>query len=487
MESKKKWFPSPYTIVFCLTILAAILTHVLPSGHYDYKVEGTETIIKAPDVDSYSGDGKLVPIPGTYTHTQGNPQGITDVFLAPIKGIANAIDIISFVLMIGTYITIVMKTGAIDAGIGRVIKKLNGKEPIMIFVLILLFSLGGTVEGMQEETVAFYPVLIPILVRAGYDPILAIAVVLVSAVMGIGSSIVNPFATGIAAKFAGVSIANGMLLRIITHIVLIILATYFIVRYSRKLKKNIKNSYSFDSVAHFQSEVGDANHLPEFTWQHKVILTLFAIAIIVMIYGIIPFSQFGHPELEWGWWFTEMAALFFTVSIITAIIARMKERDFIKYFQDGLSDFIPVGFIIGLSRGIMIVLNEGKINDTLLNTFSNALAGMPPYLFIVLVYVLFIILSFIITSTSALATLTMPILAPLALMLHVPASLLISAYLFGQATVFIINPADPILNAALTMGRVPYPQWVKFISPFIVMLIIAAIVILVLGNTFVTV
>lgn len=485
MKSKKKWFPSPYTIVFSLTILAAILTHILPAGHYDYKVTGTDQIVKAVDVDKYKGEAKLVPIAGTYTHIQGNPQGIGDIFLAPIKGVTNAIDIIIFVLMIGTCITTIMKTGAIDAGIGRVIKRLKGRESVMIVILTIIFSAAGTIEGFQEESVAFYPVLIPILVKAGYDPILAIAVILGGAVMGIASSVINPFSTGIATKFAGLSIADGIVFRLIAYVLFVILMISFLLRYARKLKKDIKNSVAYESIAYFKSVDENVELLPEFTLRHKLILSVFGIGILIMIYGIIPFSQFGYPKLEWGWWFTEMSALFFAVTIIVGFISKFTEREFVNAFKDGLSEFIPVGFIIGLSRGIMIVLREGKMEDTVLNSFSQLLTGIPASAFLILAYFLFILLSFVITSTSAMATLTMPILAPLALMLHVPASLLISAYVAAQGTVFLINPADPILNAALLIGKAEYPQWIKFVFPIVISFMICFLILLTIGSNFI--
>ncbi|MBQ2764270.1 MAG: YfcC family protein, partial [Firmicutes bacterium] len=213
--------PTAYSILFLLIIVVAVATWFIPAGQYDSIVDE---------------NGYEEPISGTYHEVEPNQQGIGDVLLAAFRGFYDAVDICLFILAVGGFLGVMMKTGAINAGIFNIVRLLKGREMWMIPILMILFGLGGTTFGMAEETIAFYPLLIPVFVMAGYDTLTAAAVILLGAGMGVIGSTVNPFATGIASGFAGISIGEGIGIRLLILILLETLAIFFVLRYARMVK-----------------------------------------------------------------------------------------------------------------------------------------------------------------------------------------------------------------------------------------------------------
>lgn len=336
---KKFKMPTAYTLLFMIIVVIAALTWVVPGGHYDTKVdEATETEI---------------PVSGTYQELPGDeqtPQGLWEVLNAPINGFFDAKDIALFVLVIGGFLGVVMKTGAIDAGISRVIKKLKGREQWLIPILMTLFAIGGSTYGMAEETIAFYPILIPVLIAAGYDALTAVSIIALGAGVGVLGSTVNPFATGIASGFAGISIGEGMGIRLVILVVTLIIAIVFVMRYAKRVKDNPSKSLIADmkeeNEKHFLKETATEM---EFTGRHKAVLSVFGLTFVIMILGVIPwawkfnitiFEDFANAlsnipvigSLLGGmiplgdWWFGELTMLFLTSSIIIAFIFRMGKK-----------------------------------------------------------------------------------------------------------------------------------------------------------------
>ncbi|MDD5935494.1 MAG: YfcC family protein, partial [Clostridiales bacterium] len=268
---KRFKMPTAYTIMLIIIIVMAILTWIIPAGAYEY----------TPD----SGE----PITGSYHQIAQNPQGIGDIVLAPIQGFIDAIEVSTFILMVGGFLGIVMQTGAINAGIGNIIHAFRGREKLMIPLLMILFSLGGTSFGMAEETLAFYPILLPVFIAAGYDSMTAIAVVLVGAGIGVLGSTVNPFATGIASGFVGVSIGDGILLRILILIAMLIISIIYTMRYGERVRKDPTTSVVYhqyeDNKKHFTFD-NDGDTKVLLTDKQKVSLTLFILTFLVMIYAV---------------------------------------------------------------------------------------------------------------------------------------------------------------------------------------------------------
>ena len=464
---KKKFkMPTAYTILFCIIIVMAVLTWVIPPGEYDYK-------------ESESGKE---PISGTYHNVKPNQQGIADVILSPFEGFYSAVDIALFILMVGGFLGVVMKTGAIDAGISNVIRILNGREKWMIPILMCLFGLGGTTFGMAEETIAFYPLLLPVFIAAGYDAIAAVSVVLIGAGVGVLASTVNPFATGIAAGFAGISLGNGIAVRVIQLIILIVISIVFVMRYAERVRKDHTKSYVADMYEENKEQFSFNDKSDEnlkLTGKRKVTLTIFAAVFLVMIYSVIPFEDMGITAIPTlGWWFKELSALFFTGAVIIGLFYRLSEGELIGGFVSGAADLLGVAFIIGVSRGITVIMNSGLITDTILYWGEKSLSGVGSVLFIALSYLFYIPLSFLIPSTSGLATLSMPIMAPLADFAGVGRDLVITAFQSASGIVNLLTPTSAVVMGGLAIGKVPYDRWLKYIWKLILIILVVTILLL---------
>jgi uncharacterized ion transporter superfamily protein YfcC len=473
--------PSAYTILFALIVVAAIATWIIPAGTYDLNEDGE-------------------PVPGTYHEVEQKPARIlVDSLTAPINGmygiedetgninyynsgsLFGAIDVALFILVIGGFLGVTMKTGAIQAGIGRLVERLAGRERLMIPALMIVFALGGTSYGMAEESLAFYALVITVLIAAGYDSLTGAAVVLLGCGIGTLGSTINPFATGIASGFAGVSISDGLAGRMVILIVGLGVGIYFVLRYADRVKADPSKSVVYDMRAEneerFRAEAeGGAIEL---TGTHKVILVVFGLAFLVMMYGVIPWEDMGIGLPTWWWWFPEMTASFLLFAIVVGLIARMGEGVFTGTFVDGARDLLGVALIIGIARGITVIMNNGEITDTVLNWCERALGDVGESAFAIVMFLLFLPLSFLIPSSSGLATVAMPIMAPLATFVNVPEELVVTAYQSASGLMNLFIPTSAVVMGGLAIARVPYDRYLRWVWPLLA--ILAALCIVVIG------
>lgn len=452
-------FPSAYTILFGLIVAVAAATWFVPAGQYDREM--SEAL------------GKEVPIPGTYKTVEPNPQGFSDVVLAPIAGFfdpgtyeARAIDVALFVLIIGGFLGIVTKTGAIDAGIERAMTAMQGREKWMIPILMALFAAGGTVYGMAEETLAFYGLIIPVMIAARYDALTGVAIIMLGAGVGTLGSTINPFATVIAANAAGIAFTDGILLRFVLLTLCWLACVVYVMRYAEKVRADPAASIVADrraaNEAHFlKGRAVDAEgQTLDFTLTRKVVLLVFVLAFALMIWGVS----------AGGWWMAEMSGLFIVAAILVGVIARMSEEDFTNTFVDGARNLLGVALVIGIARGIVVVMDAGKMTDTILFWAEGAVSGLPAIAFVNSMFGIEVALSFFVPSSSGLAVLTMPIVAPLADFAAVPRDLVVTAYQSASGLVNLINPTFAVVMGGLALGRVPYERWLRFMWPLLLIL-----------------
>ena len=441
---KRFRMPTAYTILFFLLIAVAAATWIIPAG--SYRREGADQ----------------APVAGSYAPAEPNPQGVDDVLLAPFRGFFDAVDVAVFILMVGGFLGVMMKTGAIDAGIARVIHRLQGREFLLIPILMIFFGLGGTSFGMWEETVAFFPLLIPVFAAAGYDAVTAIAVILLGAGAGVMAGTVNPFATGIASGFAGVSLGDGIALRLILLGVFEAVAIWYVMAYARRVKGTKARTLTPEQAA----------QPPALTGRRKVSLFLFAAVFLIMIYAVIPFDEMGLPLPALGWWFPELSALFLVGGILIGLLYGLGEEETADAFVAGAGDLLGVAFIIGISRGITVLMNDGSITDTVLHWGETALSGAGSVAFILLVYLIYLPLSVLIPSSSGLATLSIPILAPLSQFAGVDRSLIVTAFQAASGLVNLITPTAAVVMGALAFGHVPYDRWIRFVWKLLLIFIL---------------
>jgi uncharacterized ion transporter superfamily protein YfcC len=465
---KSGWsFPTAYTILFVLILFVAALTWIIPAGEYD-RVLNEEL-------------GEEVPVPGTYHEVEASPQRLLrSMLMAPIAGMydpaageARAIDVALFVLMIGGFLGVVTKTGAIDAGIGRAMTALRGREIWMIPILMALFAAGGTSYGMAEESLAFYALIIPVMIAAGYDALTAVAIIMLGAGIGTLGSTVNPFATVIASDAAQIPFTDGIWSRVVILALGWLACVVYVMRYATRVKANPAASLVADMKAdnekHFLKSKGAATI--EFTPARRIILTIFAITFAIMIWGVS----------SAGWWMGEMSALFLGSAILIGLIARMSEKELTGTFVDGAKDLLGVALIIGVARGIVVVMNDGKITDTILFWATQAVGDLPTVLFVNVLFWIEVLLSFFVPSSSGLAVLSMPIMAPLAEFAGASRDVAVTAYQSANGLVNLINPTFAVVMGGLAIGRVGYDRWLKFMWPLLLVLVVLITVVLSIG------
>jgi uncharacterized ion transporter superfamily protein YfcC len=475
--------PSAYTILFILIVLTALATYVIPAGEYDVDADGE-------------------PIPGSYHRVEQNPQRvIVDSLMAPINGLYGiesaedgsisvwnsgelfgAIDVALFILVIGGFLGVTMKTGAIQAGIGRIVTRLKGRERLMIPILMIVFAIGGTTYGMAEESLAFYALIITVMIAAGYDSLVAASILLLGCGIGVLGSTINPFATGIASGFAGVSIEEGIVGRLVILIVGTAIGIVFVMRYAARVRAEPSTSLVYsvkaENEAQFQTAGDEEAAAAGMSGAQKVVLALFVLAFVAMIYGVIPWEDLGIGLPTLWWWFPEMTASFLFFAILIGVVSRMSEGSFTSTFVDGARDLLGVALIIGIARGITVIMNNGLITDTVLNAAEQAVAGLGGVAFINLMYFLFLPLSFLIPSSSGLATVAMPIMAPLASFADVPAQLVVTAYQSANGLVNLVTPTSAVVMGGLAIARVGYGTWLRFVWPVLILLAILTVAVL---------
>jgi uncharacterized ion transporter superfamily protein YfcC len=482
-QKAKFTLPSAYTILFGLIVLAAIATWIIPAGTYDLGADGA-------------------PIPGTYHEVPSHPARIVvDSLTAPINGLYGvedargtisyyntgglfgAIDVALFILVIGGFLGITMKTGAIQAGIGGLVRKLAGKERLMIPALMCVFALGGTTYGMAEESLAFYALVITVLIAAGYDALTGAAVVLLGCGIGTLGSTINPFATGIASGFAGVSISAGLLGRVVILVLGLAAGIWFVLRYADRVKNDPARSVVSDmreeNAARFRADSDDGSE--GMTGTQKVVLALFGLAFGVMMYGVIPWEDLGIGIPTWWWWFPEMTASFLLFAIVIGLVARLGEGELTSTFVDGARDLLGVALIIGIARGITVIMNNGEITDTILHWAESALGDTGETAFAIVMFLIFLPLSFLIPSSSGLATVAMPIMTPLAKFVHVPPELVVTAFQSASGLMNLFIPTSAVVMGGLAIARVPYGSYLRWVWPLLAILGGIVVVVLAIG------
>ncbi|MDO5104778.1 YfcC family protein [Capnocytophaga sp.] len=485
-------FPTPYTVLMIVIALAASLTYWLPSGTYDtlsYDKEQNLFIVKSKDktysleatqqtlnekgigihIDKFKQEKikKPVSIPNTYRQSEAKPQGILEILYAPIKGIYEAIDIVLFVLILGGFIGVFNSSGTLNEGVGYLAYRLKGREGILIILISTLIALGGTSFGLAEETLAFYPILVPVFLAAGYDLIVPLAVIYLGSSIGTMASTTNPFSVIIASDSAGVDWTTGFASRAIMLVLSLIISIAYIIRYAEKVRKNPQVSIAHGVSLPESLAAEQAVPVEKLKFSSKLLLIVFALSFIVMIIGVS----------QWEWWFTEMTALFLVASVCIALLQRIDEERFITTFINGAKDLLGVAFIIGIARGVNFILNDGQIADTILYHSSNLVNGMSPLLFLPVLMCVFAFLNLFISSSSGMAVVTMPIMGALGASVGIEGQNIVNAYLFGMGLMSFITPTGLILPS-LAMVNINYKQWLKFVLPLLMMLTLLAVMVL---------
>ena len=455
-KKKAKTMLSSFSIILILIFGLGILSHLLPNAQFT----GEEIV---------NGSGTV-------------GAKLSDILMAPILGFENAVDVAIFIMILGGFLAVITKTGALETGIKVLVQKLKGREIILIPILMLIFSIGGTTYGMLEETVGFYVLLAATMYAAGMDPLVGAAVVLLGAGSGVLGSTINPFATGaaISALPEGVAVNHGLIILIATFLWLttLLISIMFVVSYAKKVQKDKgstilslrEQKQAEKKFGHYHGALAEKATL---TTKQKATLWLFGLTFVVMIVGFIPWGEFNITFFDkftgWltgsslgNWWFYEAALWFLVMSIVIAIINKFGEKGFVDTFVDGADDMIGVILIIAIARGATVLMTKTYLDNYIIYNAANFLSKFPEIAFVPLNYILHIVLSILVPSSSGLATLSAPIIGSLAAQLGYSTEVTVMTLVSANGLVNLITPTCGAIMGGLALAKIEYGTWFKW-------------------------
>ncbi|MCF2621464.1 YfcC family protein [Collinsella tanakaei] len=473
---KKRGMPTSFTILFGCLVFVALCTWVVAAF--------------TPDVTGAT---------------------LAQVMQAPFAGFKNAIDVCLFVIVLGGFLAMVNKTGALDAGIATLVRKLGDRDTLLIPVLMLAFGICGSTYGMMEETIPFYILLASVTYAMGFDSMVGALVILMGAGLGTLGSTVNPFSVAIASAALtdmgievnqGINIGVGFLLFVIAEAMGIV----FVMRYAKKVKADrAASAMTSEELARMDAAYAEGSeHASDLagatlTAKQKFVLVLFALSFVVMIVSFIPWESFGigvfaiggtadDPSTAWSavltglplgqWYFTECGIWFFVISIVIGIVGGLSEKEIVNTFIDGASTMISTALVIAVARAISVLMSETGLDVFVLNAAASALAGVSAVVFAPASYALYFVLSFLIPSSSGMATVSMPIMGPLADSLHFSPEIMIMIYVAAHGVVAMITPTNGVIVSGLELAHTSYTSFLKLTLKFFVALTVVTAAVL---------
>lgn len=482
IAKKKRGMPSSFTILLALLAIVAVITVI---------VSGT------------SG--------GAVTAAR-----LSDFCTAPIKGFADALPVCLFVMILGGFLGMMTETGALDNGIAVLVQKLKGNEIMLVPVLMLIFSLGGTTYGMCEETVPFYALLAATMMAAGFDPMVGAATVLLGAGCGCLGSTVNPFAVGAAVDAltgVGIEVNQSIIIGLgaVLWIVTTAMSIFFVMSYAKKVKADkgstILSMQELKDAEEAHGKAASEVHKEvKLTGRQKGVLIAFAFTFVVMIVGFIPLADLnegvanffdagavydadgnavvqGWSALITGlpigqWYFDEASTWFFLMAVLIGIIGGLSEKQIVNTFITGAADMMSVVLVIALARGISVLMANTGLDVFVLDAAANALAGLSGVIFAPMSFLVYFGLSFLIPSTSGMATVSMPIMGPLAVKLGFSPEVMVMIFSAAIGVVNLFTPTSGAIMGGLALAKIEWTTWLKFALKLIVALSVVCAIIL---------
>lgn len=411
------------------------------------------------------------------------PAELHQILMAPILGFADAIDVCIFIMMLGGLLAVVARTKALETGIKLLVQKLHGKEYLLIVLLMFIFSILGTTYGFLEESVGFYVLIAATMFAAGLDPLVGVATILLGAGSGVLGSTINPFATGVALsamKDAGIEFSQGtvILIAVVLWLTTLAISAFFVIKYAKKVQRDkgstflsLREQAAAEKVyGKFLKAQGDETKL---SGKQIATLIMFGLTFLVMIVGFIPWGEFGIEFFDswtgWltgaslgNWWFYEAALWFLICAIIIAIINRQGEHGFVDAFIDGADDMIGVILVIAVARGASVLMAETSIDSFIIVNAAEGLRNLPEMVFVPLNYLLHVVLSVLVPSSSGLATLSTPIIAPVASNLGYSTEVAAMSIVAANGLVNLITPTCGAIMGGLALAKVDYSTWFKW-------------------------
>jgi len=487
---RKSGFPAPITILTLVLVLVWLAAFFIPSGRYLLDASGSPipgSFMTIPPPLDFAGrirDLLLAPVNGLYG-IQDPATGQVEPFNhGAIFGLA---PVFLFILAIGGFMTVVFATGALDLGLHHLAYRFRTRGPLLIVVFCALFGALGSVKAWSDETLGLYPLMIPLMIALGYDRIVAVAVVTVAPTVGTIGSTINPFVIGIGSSKAGITIADGIVLRLLILLLTMGAMILYTLWYARRVKTDPSKSLSGISTEDAALAAADAAMPEKLTRTYKAVIWLVAFTFALLAFSIIPWGvildnstvdPYTQKDVsapfawELGWWLPELSALFFVMAIVIGVVGRLGEATTARAFIQGVVDFTGPAFLVVLARGVSVIMTNTKTIDTVLHAMEGLIAGTSHAVFIALLFVVSLPLSFLVGGGSAGTALTMPVLAPLGDFAGIDRALVITTWTVSATWLRLILPINAILMAGLALAHVRFDQYIQFILPLMAVLLI---------------
>ena len=430
-------------MIYGVVLLVAVSTWILPGGEF-------ERVVK---------DGKTMVVPGSFTVVASQHQGIGALLVAPVKGFVQAAQIIAFLFVIGGAFAIIQRTGAIAASVQHLAESLAARPGLRVWfipVTMIMFSLGGSVFGMCEETMPFVLIFIPLALSLGYDSIVGVAIPFLGAAAGFAGSTLNPFTVGIAQSIAELPLYSGLGFRVVVWLISTTSVIVFVMRYGSYVRQDPSRSVVHDIDQHRRETMAaSSGSSATLTTQHKLVLATFIFAIGLLVYGILAFK----------WYINEIAALFLALGIVAGIVGGSSLDGMTESFREGARDMIGVALIIGCARAILVVAQDGKVLDVMLYSLAAGIHHLNPILAAQTMFVAQGIINFFVHSGSGQAALTMPIMAPLADAVGLTRQTAVLAFQFGEGWINPVLPTSGVTMGVLGLAGIPWERWFRWMLP----------------------
>ncbi|MCI0515595.1 TIGR00366 family protein [candidate division KSB1 bacterium] len=444
-------------MIFIIVVVVACLTWFVPGGEYQRE----------------SVNGKTLVVPNSFSFAESQPQGIGAVLTAPIKGFIQAAQIIVFCFIVGGAFNIIQTTGAVTVSVQKIAFTFSNRKSLQKFFIpttMLLFSLGGTLFGMCEETMPFVLIFIPLALSLGYDSLVGTAIPFLGAAAGFAGAVFNPFTVGIAQGIAELPLYSGMEYRFFVWILSTIGMTAFVMIYANKIKKNPEKSPVFELDQARKRELKlDTNAPAVITIYHKLVLLAFLVAMGLLLVGVLKFK----------WYIDEIAALFFGLGIVAGLLGKLSLNEITDSFKAGARDMMGVALIIACARAILVIAVDGKILDVMLYSLASLISHFHPIVAAQAMFVTQGIINFFVHSGSGQAALTMPVMAPLADVIGISRQTAVLAFVFGEGWINPILPTSGVTMGILGLAGISWEKWAKWMLPIQIFFFILALLLLI--------
>jgi uncharacterized ion transporter superfamily protein YfcC len=456
-----------YVIIVLLLALVTIATHVVPAGLYD----------RAEKINEETGTVMEVIVPDSFALTEPNPQGVLDFLYSPIKSLYHkgplGALIVIFIILIGGAFTAMRRTGALDAGILRFIKRFKGKEHLIIPVMMIFFSLFGAFFGILEELTPFIIIIVPMAIAMGYDSLVGLMMIYGACAVGFTAAMTNPFTLGVAQSIAELPLFSGFLYRLIVWGLMIGIAVTYTSLYARKVRRDPTKSIVKDYDVDFKEEIQkiEKEHA-EYTPAHRRVVRVIVILVVFLLVVIVG-GQFFAPKIISDISFPLVVLVFVIMGILSGLVGGLGVGGTLRAFGKGIVTFLPAGLFIMLARAVIVVADEGLIIDTVLYHLSNFVGNFHTVYAAWAMLIVQTVINFFIPSGSAQAMVATPVMVPLGELVGITRQTSILAFQMGDGFSNIFWPTNPLLIIAISLVGVPWTRWARFIIPLQLLFILA--------------